>query len=111
MEVLHFGGETMRFSVSSALAFLALTVAACSTTSEQKTTPMTETEDTCGARRVQDRIGEELDVDLFREIEIAVPKHHVRVIKPDTPVTMDYLPDRTNVKIDKDNVITEISCG
>ncbi|MFC5413269.1 I78 family peptidase inhibitor [Dongia soli] len=84
-------------------------MAGCSSTAEQKS--ISAAEDTCGANKVMDRIGEKLDVDLFREIEMAVPHHHVRVIKPDTPVTMDYVPDRTNVKLDKQDVITEISCG
>jgi hypothetical protein len=99
----------MRFWVSSAFICFALAVAGCSSKPEQK--PISAADDTCGASKVQDSIGEKLDVDLFREIENAVPQHHVRVIKPDTPVTMDYLPDRTNVKLDKEDIITEISCG
>lgn len=35
----------------------------------------------------------------------------VRVLQPDTVVTMEYVPDRMNIHVDDDGVITKIICG
>jgi len=35
----------------------------------------------------------------------------MRVIRPGDAVTLDYRPDRLNVRLDDDDVISEIGCG
>ncbi|MBT7614250.1 MAG: hypothetical protein HN577_13665, partial [Rhodospirillaceae bacterium] len=37
--------------------------------------------------------------------------HKVRVLGPNSPMTMDYNPDRVNIFHDDDYVITDISFG
>lgn len=97
----------------AALAALALATAACSGGSTQKTSPDagTTAEDTCGVKDLQDRIGDTLDVQLLQVIENSVPSHRVRVLTPDSVATMEYIPERADVKTDKANVITAITCG
>ncbi|MFO6464991.1 I78 family peptidase inhibitor [Jannaschia sp. KMU-145] len=61
--------------------------------------------DTCGLDRFEGLIG--------RNIDSAAIGAHVdhRVIGPDTAVTMDYLAERLNVRVDADGVITGLDCG
>ncbi len=103
----------MRIWISSALAFAVLALSACSGTRDQPAAAdaATPADDTCLASHLQDRIGQTLDVATLQEIEAAVPTHRVRVLKPDTVVTMDNAPERANVKTDDSNVITAITCG
>ncbi|MDB5491346.1 MAG: hypothetical protein JWO78_1195 [Micavibrio sp.] len=35
----------------------------------------------------------------------------VRVLRPNDPATMDFSPDRLNVIIDKNDIVTEVKCG
>ncbi|HVI89524.1 MAG TPA: I78 family peptidase inhibitor [Dongiaceae bacterium] len=107
----------MRFSVSFSLtaAALSLTVfglAGCSSgSSTDAPPPMPAGADTCGVTPLQKHIGEPLDVTLMQFFESAVPSHRVRVLKPDTAMTDDMVPERANVKTDNNNIITAITCG
>ncbi|MET1025568.1 MAG: I78 family peptidase inhibitor [Dongiaceae bacterium] len=103
----------MRIWISSALTCAVLALSACSGTPDQPAASASATpaDDTCRASHLQDRIGRTLDVTTLQEIEDAVPTHRVRVLKPDTAVTMDNVPERANVKTDDSNVITSITCG
>lgn len=35
----------------------------------------------------------------------------VRILHPNDPATMDFSPNRLNVIIDKDDIVTEVKCG
>jgi len=35
----------------------------------------------------------------------------VRILHPNDPATMDFSPDRLNVIIDKNDIVTEVKCG
>lgn len=37
--------------------------------------------------------------------------HVVRILHPNDPATMDFNPNRLNVIIDKDDIVTEVKCG
>ncbi|RVT89499.1 I78 family peptidase inhibitor [Sphingomonas crocodyli] len=45
------------------------------------------------------------------EARAAAGARSVRVIKPDTMVTMDFRPDRLNLKTDDAGVVKDVSCG
>lgn len=60
---------------------------------------------TCGAERIAPFVGQSVDL-------VELPTDHpYRVLPPDSIVTMDYLPERLNIFVTKDNVITELTCG
>jgi Peptidase inhibitor I78 family len=59
----------------------------------------------CGADQVQDLIGQPVDESRDRLAPEA------RIIPPNSPITQDYRPDRLNVDLDKDGIITRIWCG
>jgi hypothetical protein len=107
----------MRFSTcfsltAAALSLAVLGLAGCSSgSSSDAPPPMPAGTDTCGVGPLQKHVGEPLDVTLQQFFEAAVPSHRVRVLKPDTVVTEDMVPERANVKTDNNNIITAITCG
>lgn len=62
--------------------------------------------DTCGARSHALLIGQPMTA--LHRTAILKP---VRVIRPDTMVTMDYLEHRVNIYLDANDRIEAISCG
>ncbi|SDO51075.1 Peptidase inhibitor I78 family protein [Halomonas shengliensis] len=67
--------------------------------------------DACGAERVQDRIGRAYDAALGEAIRAESGAVSMRVVRPGEAVTLDYRPERLNVRLDEDDVIAEIACG
>lgn len=63
-------------------------------------------EDTCGSRDYANLIGQ--DATTLEKVLILGP---VRVIRPGDAVTMDFLPERINFGIDRDEKVIEVSCG
>jgi|GEM_PF-2311557 len=45
------------------------------------------------------------------DVDTTVLGDDVRVIKPGQPVTMDFRADRINIKLDDQDVVTEVTCG
>lgn len=70
-----------------------------------------ESEDACGAERVQDRIGRHYDEALGESIHRDSGAADLRVIRPGHAYTMEYQSDRINVHLDQSGTITEIDCG
>ena len=65
-----------------------------------------EGEDACGAAELQGLIGQpETVLATMRFSQV------VRVIGPGMAVTMDYSPDRLNIDVGEDGLITRLWCG
>ena len=84
-----------------ALVALGLVLAACMAPPESVSDP-----DACGATRLQGLVGQRLSA--FDPAQVSGP---LRVIGPDTAVTMDYSEARLNVSHDRRRIITAIACG
>lgn len=63
-------------------------------------------EDACGASGFQGLVGQ--SGEIARMLELDQP---VRVIPPNTPVTMDYRPERINFELDGNDRIAVVRCG
>ncbi|MBF8222937.1 I78 family peptidase inhibitor [Halomonas sp. 328] len=72
---------------------------------------VTEGEDACGARHVQDRVGRHYDESLSNAIHSESGARQVRVMRPGHAYTMDYLHDRLNIRLDERERITDLFCG
>lgn len=57
----------------------------------------------------EDKIGQPLNDDFLKEMDQAGIKY--RVIRTNGRVTMDYMPYRVNISLDKDEVIRRIYMG
>ncbi|MEX1236102.1 MAG: I78 family peptidase inhibitor [Roseovarius sp.] len=62
--------------------------------------------DSCGAAAYSDRIGKD-----HNTFDFSAPNRPVRIIGPDSAMTMDYNPARLNVDTDGSGRITRIWCG
>ncbi|WP_164512355.1 I78 family peptidase inhibitor [Oceaniglobus ichthyenteri] len=61
--------------------------------------------DACGASTQQSLIGQALS-------DVTIPStQDVRIIKPDTLVTLDYVPTRMNIKVGNTGLIETVYCG
>lgn len=61
--------------------------------------------DTCGAAVWADTIGQDVSV-LEQRLHLGM----VRIIRPNTAVTMDYRMERINFVLDDNDIITQIGC-
>ncbi|MBE0488767.1 MAG: hypothetical protein IBX53_06780 [Halomonas sp.] len=73
--------------------------------------PRVEARGECGAAQVQDRVGRDYSEALGEAIRAESGAARMRVIRPGEAVTLDYRPDRLNVRLDENDVISEIGCG
>ena len=63
-------------------------------------------DDPCGAPGFQGLVGQSGEIARLLELE-----QPVRVIPPNSAVTMDYRPDRINFELDEDGSIAVVRCG
>lgn len=95
------------FAVAGTLA-----VAGCSTVPPVRAGgPYPPVEAQCDAERARWAIGREATADVVEEVRVATQSRDVRVIRPGQVVTMDFRPDRVNIRVNERNAITSITCG
>jgi len=90
---------------------LLMALAACTTPATQATKPVenqlpTGMNDTCGAVRYHTLLDQDATA-----LERVLILRQVRIVRPDSIVTQDYLPERMNFHINSANRIARISCG
>lgn len=65
----------------------------------------------CRAEPAQQYVGRKADTQIVEAAKSASTSQQVRVIGPDDAVTLDYRPDRLNLRVDADRTIVAITCG
>jgi len=85
------------------MRYLTLAFLACAACAQ---TPATAPIGTCGAADLQNMVGQSADVLATMRFRTAM-----RVLGPDTAITMDYSPERINIAIDDRGYITAVTCG
>ncbi|MBF9031333.1 hypothetical protein HKCCE3408_13095 [Rhodobacterales bacterium HKCCE3408] len=73
---------------------------------EMPPAPEVELADTCGAGDYRILVGQ--SGEIARLLELEAP---MRVVGPDTAVTLDFRPDRLNFVLDEDDRIVGVECG
>jgi len=83
-------------------------LAACETVMLPTSAPISPlpTQDTCNAAQYSGLIGQDATA-----LERVMILGQVRVIRPNTAVTMDFRPERINFNVDGANRIASISCN
>jgi len=61
-------------------------------------------QDTCGASQYRAMVGSNIAAVTFPA------DSGIRIIQPDTPVTMDFRAERLNVLVDANGIITSLEC-
>lgn len=89
------------------------TLAACSTTPPAQDTPpaAAETTPSCGADKLVSYVGSKASDEVVAKIRKASGAEAIRVIGPDSAVTMDFRPDRLNVSTDANGIIKAFHCS
>lgn len=85
-------------------AAMLLTTAACVSYSGDQDGP-------CDAGDANALVGQAATSQLGSEALQLTGARTIRWIQPGAAVTMDYRPDRLNIKLDEANRVTEFSCG
>jgi hypothetical protein len=67
--------------------------------------------DACGASQVAAFVAQQATSAVRRQVAAKVGHDRIRWIGPDTAVTEDYSPQRLNVSLDRNDVITGARCG
>ena len=95
-----------------ALAPAAL-LAACATTSpDDGDAPGNGGEaETCNAEAANQHVGQKATAETGSRIQSETGARQLRWGPPDSAWTMDFRPDRVNVRYDREMTITEITCG
>ncbi|MCA0909677.1 I78 family peptidase inhibitor [Qipengyuania gaetbuli] len=90
----------------------ALPLAACATTTvADGDLPPARAEGTCNAAAAQGHIGHTASQAMGAAILKDSGAQSLRWGPPESAWTMDYRPDRVNVRYDRDMKITEVTCG
>ena len=89
----------------------ALPLAACATTSGADDLPAARAEGSCNAAAAQGHIGHTASQGMGAAILKDSVAQSLRWGPPESVWTMDYRPDRVNVRYDRDMKITEVTCG
>lgn len=102
-------------------ATLALMLAGCAGSASTSNAPprneapkpptMSQSEDACGAQRLQDHVGDAYTEALGERLEQKSGAATVRVKRPGQAYTMEYRADRLDVSLDDAGVIQAIRCG
>ena len=108
----------MRFAVIPlATPVLALALSGCMTTADATPAEPEYIEreagsgSPCDAAPVQELVGETATAELGARILAESGAATLRWGPPDSAWTMDYRPDRVNVRFDRDMAVTAITCG
>ena len=94
-----------------ALVAAALPLAACAAYADPAPTPPAEQSFACNAAAVQNHIGHDATAGMGAAIQQQSGARTLRWGPPESAWTMDYRPDRVNVRYDRAMKITEITCG
>ena len=92
------------------IALLAILGAGCSTMAADEPNPG-ELSGSCRAEGLESFVGQPATTENGSEILIKSGAKKLRWIPHGAAVTMDYSPDRVNVKLDPQNRIEGITCG
>jgi Peptidase inhibitor I78 family len=66
---------------------------------------------TCDAAKAQWALGEPASSDLSERARVAARAEAARFIRPDQPITTEFLPWRLNLGLDKQDIVVAVSCG
>jgi Peptidase inhibitor I78 family len=65
----------------------------------------------CDATKAQWAIGERASNDLLERARVAAGAGSARFLRPDEPVTMEYLGSRLNLGLDAQDIVRAVVCG
>lgn len=65
----------------------------------------------CDADPAQKLVGKKFSATIEREARSLSGSRHIRTLRPGQVITMEYDPERLNLRLDENDVITTVGCG
>lgn len=84
---------------------------ACGGATERAIAPTPPVAATCDAIKVQWAIGEQASDALLERARLEAKAGTARFLRPDQPVTMEYLGSRLNLGLNEHDVVRSVTCG
>ena len=66
---------------------------------------------TCDATKARFAIGQRASDVLLEKARVAAQADSARFLRPDQPITLEFLGSRLNLKLDRADVVNGVSCG
>jgi hypothetical protein len=66
---------------------------------------------TCDATKVQFAVGSRESDELLERARVAAQASVARFLRPNQPITMEYLASRLNLNLDARGIVSSASCG
>lgn len=88
---------------------LALPLAACAPMPPSTSPPPAHSQ--CVAEPASWALGKAATNDVVERIRVDTHSQTVRVLRPDQAMTLEFLVERVNVRVNERNAITGVSCG
>lgn len=99
---------------SSGLLFTAALLAGCAGKSAPAEVPAAQAVNTpsgCTSSAARFVVGQKASPQLLEQARVKSGAFNVRLLKPDTIVTLEYRSDRLNINADDTSTITSVNCG
>ena len=102
-----------RFLVTSVVAASCATLA-CSGRSDTTTAPSPpppSASASCDASKAQFALGQAASADLLERARTAAGAGSARYLRPNQPITMEYLSSRLNLNLNDRDIVNGVGCG
>ena len=86
----------------------------CSSKSESVQSPVAAAEvapDRCTSAAANFAVGQKASPELLEQARLKAGAFSVRLLKPDSIVTLEYRSDRLNINADDSSTVTRVNCG
>jgi len=65
----------------------------------------------CDASKAQFALGERADADLLERARVATGAGSARFLRPNQPITLEFLSSRLNLGLDAADIVRAVNCG
>ncbi len=90
---------------------LMLALPACAGTPPRHSDPMPPSRMTCNADAAQWAVGQQATTDVIERVRSDSHSRVVRVLHPGQMVTMEFSPERVDIRVDEQDAILAVTCG
>jgi hypothetical protein len=65
----------------------------------------------CDASKAQFALGERANTDLLERARVATSAGSARFLRPNQPITLEFLSSRLNLGLDTTDIVRAVNCG
>lgn len=104
---------TWKLLPSALVVLAALTGCAANTTatSSGPDNATTDNGQVCDADQAESAVGQKVSPDLVEQYRKQANAESARALRPDDVITMEYNPQRLNLKVDEQDIVISVNCS